>query len=123
MPTVAPISQQIWDMKYRLKGADGAAIDKSIEDIRLSTSLADAKGKAGLAREAEDEFIVPDSIDDPRLIARLEEEMLREADALNFEKAASIRDRIEEIRLNTSRRRRSGRTQAGDRTQRRGGSR
>ncbi len=37
MPTVASISQQIWDMKYRLKGpANGAIagepIDKTIED-------------------------------------------------------------------------------------------
>jgi excinuclease ABC subunit B len=103
-------------------GITPRSIVKSIEEVRLTTSIADAKGKAGLVRETVDEVIVPDSIDDPRLIARLEEEMLREADALNFEKAASIRDRIEEIRMNTIGRRRSGRTQAGDRTQRRGGS-
>ena len=29
---VAPISRQIWDAKYRLKSADGAPIDRSIED-------------------------------------------------------------------------------------------
>ena len=45
MPTVAPISQQIWDMKYRLKEADGAAIDKSIEDTwrRVAGALAAAE--------------------------------------------------------------------------------
>ena len=107
----------------REHGITPRSIVKSIEDVRLTMSIADAKGKAGLVRETADEVIIPDSIDDPRLIARLEVEMLREADALNFERAASIRDRIEEIRMNTSRRRRSGRTQAGDRTQRRGGSR
>jgi len=37
MPTVASISQQIWDMKYRLKGPAngpiaGEPIDKTIED-------------------------------------------------------------------------------------------
>ncbi len=32
MVSVAPISQQVWDMKYRLKGADGAALDHTIED-------------------------------------------------------------------------------------------
>jgi ribonucleoside-diphosphate reductase alpha chain len=32
MPTVASISQQIWDMKYRLKGPTGEPIDKTIED-------------------------------------------------------------------------------------------
>ena len=29
---IAPISQQIWDMKYRLKAADGEALDGTVED-------------------------------------------------------------------------------------------
>jgi ribonucleoside-diphosphate reductase alpha chain len=43
MPSVASISQQIWDMKYRLKSADGAALDKTIEDTwrRVATALAE----------------------------------------------------------------------------------
>jgi len=86
-------------------GITPRSIVKSIEEVRLTTSVADAKGKAEMARESDDEVIIPDGVYDPRLIARLEKEMLREADALNFEKAASIRDRIEEIRMNTSRRR------------------
>ncbi len=42
MPIVASISQQIWDMKYRLKAPDGAAVDKTIEDTwrRLAMALA-----------------------------------------------------------------------------------
>ena len=28
----APIAEQIWDMKYRLKEADGAPVDASVED-------------------------------------------------------------------------------------------
>ncbi|MBM3564758.1 MAG: ribonucleoside reductase [Alphaproteobacteria bacterium] len=32
MTNVAAISQQIWDMKYRLKGADGHPVDKTIAD-------------------------------------------------------------------------------------------
>ena len=32
MAQVAAISQQIWDMKYRLKAPGGGAIDKTIED-------------------------------------------------------------------------------------------
>ena len=32
MATVAAISQQIWDMKYRLKGPSGEPVDKTIED-------------------------------------------------------------------------------------------
>ena len=47
MPPVAPIAQQIWDMKYRLKAADGAPIDLTLEDTwrRIAKALA--------AREAE----------------------------------------------------------------------
>jgi ribonucleoside-diphosphate reductase alpha chain len=43
MPSVASISQQIWDMKYRLKSADGAAVDKTIEDTwrRVAYALAE----------------------------------------------------------------------------------
>ncbi len=111
-------------IEYNLEhGITPRSIVKSIEDVRLTTSLADAKGKAAMVREDTEEVLLPDGNDDPRLIVRLEKEMLREAEALNFEKAASIRDRIEEIRMNTSRRRGSGRTQAGDRTKRSGGSR
>ena len=42
MPTVSPISQQIWDMKYRFKGADGTPIDNAIEDSwrRVARALA-----------------------------------------------------------------------------------
>ena len=42
MPQVAPISQQVWDMKYRLKAADGAPVDKTIEDTwrRVAKALA-----------------------------------------------------------------------------------
>ena len=38
----APISEQIWDMKYRLKAADGTAIDGSVEDTwrRIAKALA-----------------------------------------------------------------------------------
>src|SRR5512141_543761 len=28
----APIAQQIWDMKYRFRSADGAALDATVED-------------------------------------------------------------------------------------------
>jgi len=42
MPTVASISQQIWDMKYRLKTPEGGAVDRTIEDTwrRVATALA-----------------------------------------------------------------------------------
>jgi ribonucleoside-diphosphate reductase alpha chain len=39
---VAPVSQQIWDMKYRLKTVDGQPVDKTIADswLRVATELA-----------------------------------------------------------------------------------
>ena len=42
MPIVASITQQIWDMKYRLKGPDGMPVDKTIEDTwrRVAAALA-----------------------------------------------------------------------------------
>lgn len=42
MTQVASISQQIWDMKYRLKSADGRPVDKTIEDSwrRVARALA-----------------------------------------------------------------------------------
>jgi ribonucleoside-diphosphate reductase alpha chain len=48
MPSVASISQQIWDMKYRLKAPDGAALDKTIEDTwrRVAVALAEPEREA-----------------------------------------------------------------------------
>ena len=42
MLQVAPVSQQIWDMKYRLKSHDGEVLDKTIEDTwrRVARELA-----------------------------------------------------------------------------------
>ena len=38
----APIAEQIWDMKYRLKEADGTPIDTTVEDSwrRIASDLA-----------------------------------------------------------------------------------
>ncbi|MBO6883520.1 MAG: adenosylcobalamin-dependent ribonucleoside-diphosphate reductase [Marivita sp.] len=43
----APIAEQIWDMKYRLKEADGTAIDGSVEDTwrRIARSLAEVEAE------------------------------------------------------------------------------
>src|SRR5262245_9976918 len=45
MAQVAAISQQIWDMKYRFKGPDGAPIDKTIEDSwrRVAEAMAEVE--------------------------------------------------------------------------------
>ena len=41
----APISEQIWDMKYRLKDADGTPVDRTVEDTwrRIARSLAEVE--------------------------------------------------------------------------------
>ena len=41
----APIAEQIWDMKYRLKAADGTAIDGTVEDTwrRIARALAEVE--------------------------------------------------------------------------------
>jgi ribonucleoside-diphosphate reductase alpha chain len=45
MAQVVAISQQIWDMKYRLKAMDGTPVDKTIEDSwrRIAVALAEAE--------------------------------------------------------------------------------
>src|SRR5579862_71969 len=55
MPQVASISQQIWDMKYRLKGPDGQAVDKTIEDSwrRVAQALAAPEAEAERGKWAE----------------------------------------------------------------------
>ena len=49
----APIAQQIWDMKYRFKQADGTPIDLSVEDSwhRIARSLAAVEVDAGAWEE------------------------------------------------------------------------
>ena len=41
----APIAEQIWDMKYRLKDADGTPLDRTVEDTwrRIARALADVE--------------------------------------------------------------------------------
>jgi ribonucleoside-diphosphate reductase alpha chain len=53
MATVASISQQIWDMKYRLKTPEGGAIDRTIEDTwrRVATALAEPERDRALWSE------------------------------------------------------------------------
>ena len=43
----APIAEQIWDMKYRLKAADGTPIDGTVEDTwrRIARSLAEVEAE------------------------------------------------------------------------------
>ena len=45
----APIAEQIWDMKYRLKEADGTPVDQTVEDTwrRIARALAEVEDKPG----------------------------------------------------------------------------
>ncbi len=45
MTTLIPIARDIWDMKYRLKGPDGRAVDATVEDTwaRVAAALAEAE--------------------------------------------------------------------------------
>ena len=55
MSQVAAISQQIWDMKYRFKSADGQPVDKTLADTwrRVATSVAEAEAPELRAEWAE----------------------------------------------------------------------
>jgi len=76
-------------------GITPRTILKSIDEIMRATSVADAVGRG--ERLAEPEALVLG--DDPeRLLAQLEGEMLEAAKALEFERAASLRDRIDDVR-------------------------
>ncbi|MDZ7859693.1 MAG: excinuclease ABC subunit UvrB [Candidatus Krumholzibacteriota bacterium] len=89
----------------RKHGIIPRSVVKSVDDVRISTSIADS-GKRSIEEESmEDRVYIPDSGYDPAILRKLEEEMEKEAEALNFERAASIRDRIEEIRMNLEGRR------------------
>ncbi len=49
----APIAEQIWDMKYRLKEADGTALDGTVEDTwrRIARSLAGVEAEPAVWEE------------------------------------------------------------------------
>ncbi|MBI4721034.1 MAG: excinuclease ABC subunit UvrB [Chitinivibrionia bacterium] len=77
----------------RAHGITPRGIIKSYEEVRLATSVADVRRIDGA------DVVTGADIPPERLAAMLEEEMLREARALNFEKAASLRDRLDEMRM------------------------
>jgi len=81
---------------YNLEhGITPRTILKTVEEIMQATSVADAIGRDDRRRE---ETVAAALNEGPeRLIARLEGEMLEAAKALEFEKAASLRDRIDEV--------------------------
>ena len=92
-------------------GITPRGVEKSIQDVMLTTSVADAKGVAS----ADEVRGMLDAIGEQGpgvLVARLEAEMLEAARRLEFERAASLRDRIEEIRMALASAERMGMTPA-----------
>ena len=65
----APIAEQIWDAKYRLKQADGTAIDETIESTwqRIAHALAEAEEptetESGQQRRARSKIRFYDALD------------------------------------------------------------
>jgi excinuclease ABC subunit B len=68
-------------------------IVKTMDEVRLATAVADSRNVEGA------NVIFERGSASEEMAAALEAEMLREAKELNFEKAASLRDRLEEVRL------------------------
>jgi excinuclease ABC subunit B len=87
------VKQLAWNAEH---GVTPQTIVKSVDQVLQATSVADA-----IADEDEDVggFLSAVERDDPReLIARLEAEMLDAARQLEFERAASLRDRIDDLK-------------------------
>ena len=76
-------------------GITPRSIRKSVEEVLLSTSVADSKSRV---KEKEETIRISPDMGREEILAYLEKEMLEAAEHLEFEKAASFRDRIFEIR-------------------------
>ncbi|MBN2565583.1 MAG: excinuclease ABC subunit UvrB, partial [Candidatus Eisenbacteria bacterium] len=80
----------------REHGIEPRSIVKSVDEIMRATAVADARGD--FDSDVEMLGLEPD-IDRDKMIALLEEQMMNAAARLEFEKAASLRDRIDELRM------------------------
>jgi excinuclease ABC subunit B len=78
-------------------GITPETIRKSISEIELSTRVADARERPP-ARVAEVQPTYADEVDREEFIKILEEEMRQAAEALDFERAALLRDQLFELR-------------------------
>jgi excinuclease ABC subunit B len=77
-------------------GITPRGITKSLDEVVLSTSVADARQRGGA------DIVLEPGAPSEAMAAALEAEMLREARDMNFEKAASLRDRLDEVRMQLS---------------------
>ncbi len=72
-------------------------IRKSVEQIELSTRVADARARPAV-KVAEPAAGYTDEIDAEQFIKIIEEEMAKAAEALDFERAAALRDQLFELK-------------------------
>jgi excinuclease ABC subunit B len=80
-------------------GITPKTIIKSVEEVMMQTSVADAKGDDAKKRKSrKPEFEVPEGVDIEDTVATLEQEMMKAAKELEFEKAARLRDEIAFLR-------------------------
>jgi excinuclease ABC subunit B len=85
-----------WNLEH---GIIPRSIIKSVDQVRLTTQVADAP--AAFAEEPEKDLVSPLDLarmSREEIIRELEREMLAYAARLEFEQAASLRDRIEELK-------------------------
>ncbi len=80
----------------RKHGIEPRSIVKSVEEIMRATAVADAKSDADQDIEM---LNLEPGVDRVQMMAILEEQMMNAAARLEFEKAASLRDRIDELRM------------------------
>jgi len=74
-------------------------IEKSIDQVRLTTSVADARpGPEGEGEWTTGDWGLEPGEDPVALLARLQKEMESAAERLEFEKAAALRDRMKAVR-------------------------
>ncbi|RPJ44033.1 MAG: excinuclease ABC subunit B, partial [Candidatus Latescibacterota bacterium] len=80
-------------------GITPRSIRKTVEQVMLATSVADSRRAPA---PDEEEIAVRPDLTEAEVLALLEKEMIAAARALEFERAASLRDRIFEIRSGSS---------------------
>ncbi|MFH1864317.1 MAG: helicase-related protein, partial [Candidatus Eisenbacteria bacterium] len=85
--------QIAYNKKY---GIEPKSIVKSVDEIMRATAVADAR--SDVDQDIEMLHLEP-GIDRAQMMAILEEQMMNAAARLEFEKAASLRDRIDELRM------------------------
>ena len=89
--------QQIHNQK---EGITPQTIYKSVDEIRISTAVADAQESYEIKEELNIDLSSLDGIETKDLLGKLKQKMQRYAKELQFEKAAILRDEIEKIENN-----------------------